>query len=45
MSKQAMIKTELGLLPSDWKIESLKELFKTFPSASFSREEMEAEEA
>ena len=44
MTKQAMIKTELGLLPSDWKIESLKELFKTFPSASFSREEMEAEE-
>ena len=44
MSKQAMIKTELGLLPSDWKIVSLQELFKTFPSASFSREEMEAEE-
>lgn len=39
-----MIKTELGLLPADWKIESLKKLFKTFPSASFSREEMEAKE-
>lgn len=44
MSKHAFIETELGLLPDDWQIVSLQELFKTFPSASFSREEMEAEE-
>ena len=43
MSKQAYIETELGLLPSDWNIDTLGEMFRPFTSASFSREEMDAQ--
>lgn len=43
MSKQAYIETELGLLPSDWNIDTLGEMFRPFTSASFSREEMNAQ--
>lgn len=43
MSKHAFIETELGLLPSDWIVDTLGEMFRPFTSASFSREEMDAQ--
>lgn len=42
MSKTTYIETELGLLPSDWNIDKLEGLFKTFSSASYSRDDMVA---
>lgn len=35
-----MVQTEIGLLPEDWKVVRLEDHFKTFSTASFSRDEM-----
>lgn len=35
-----MVQTEIGLLPEDWKVARLEDHFKTFSTASFSRDEM-----
>lgn len=42
MSKTTYIETEFGLLPSDWNLDELEGLFKTFSSASYSRGDMVA---
>ncbi|MGL5912847.1 MAG: restriction endonuclease subunit S [Bacteroidales bacterium] len=38
--KQGYKQTDLGVIPEDWKILPIKEIFNSFPTASYSKDEM-----